>query len=222
MRRDLARLRFVREQIWEIEQARLAQLAKAPGERRNTMVCLLARVVGVGVETADMLVNEVLSRTLRDRRAVARYAGLTGAPDESGAKRREKGLAKVGNARVRRGMLQLAWRFLRFQAESSLAGRLEVTDALRHQQSLDAVRVLAPLDHKPRPFARPATGVLLLGRGHVHHAADLRLTALQRHQRAQEPSRIQPVRLGHVKIIDVPSSSRKAYAVAQRCRNEGR
>ena len=34
---------------------------------------------------------------------------------------REKGLAKVGNARVRRGMLQLAWRFLRFQAESSLA-----------------------------------------------------------------------------------------------------
>src|SRR3954453_20943929 len=75
-------------------------------------------------------------------------------------------------------------------------GRLEVTDALRHQQSLDAVRVLAPLDHKPRPFARPATGILLLGRGHVHHAADLRLAALQRHQRAQEPSRIQPVRLG--------------------------
>jgi transposase len=39
---------------------------------------------------------------------VARYAGLTGAPDESGAKRREKGLAKAGNARVRRGMIQLA------------------------------------------------------------------------------------------------------------------
>jgi transposase len=52
---------------------------------------------------------------------VARYAGLTGAPDESGAKRREKGLAKVGNARVRRGMLQLAWRFLRFQPDSDLA-----------------------------------------------------------------------------------------------------
>jgi len=36
---------------------------------------------------------------------VARYAGLTGAPDESGAKRREQGLAKAGNARVRRGMI---------------------------------------------------------------------------------------------------------------------
>jgi transposase len=121
MRRDLARLRFVREQIREIEQARLEQLERASGERRNTMVRLLARVIGVGVETADMLVNEILSRELRDRRAVARYAGLTGAPDESGAKRREKGLAKVGNARVRRGMLQLAWRFLRFQADSDLA-----------------------------------------------------------------------------------------------------
>jgi transposase len=37
--------------------------------------------------------------------AVARYAGLTGAPDESGAKRREQGLAKAGYARVRRGMI---------------------------------------------------------------------------------------------------------------------
>ena len=76
---------------------------------------------GIGVETADMLVHEVLSRDLRDRRAVARYAGLTGAPDESGARRREKGLAKAGNARVRRGMIQLAWRFLLFQKDSALA-----------------------------------------------------------------------------------------------------
>jgi transposase len=37
-----------------------------------------------------MLVREVLSRNLRDRRAVARYTGLTGSPDESGFKRREK------------------------------------------------------------------------------------------------------------------------------------
>ena len=68
-----------------------------------------------------MLVNEVLLRNLRDRQAVARYAGLTGSPDESGRKRQEKGLAKAGNARVRRGMIQLAWRFLRFQKDSALA-----------------------------------------------------------------------------------------------------
>jgi hypothetical protein len=35
-----------------------------------------------------MLVQEVFSRKLRDRKVVARYAGLTGAPNESGEKRR--------------------------------------------------------------------------------------------------------------------------------------
>src|SRR5689334_2125907 len=121
LRRDMARLRLVREQIAELVAARLERLEKEPASRPHAMVRLLARVVGVGVETADMLVHEVLSRDLRDRRAVARYAGLTGSPDESGAKRREKGLAKAGNARVRRGMIQLAWRLLVFQRDSALA-----------------------------------------------------------------------------------------------------
>ncbi|TGV18445.1 IS110 family transposase [Mesorhizobium sp. M4B.F.Ca.ET.143.01.1.1] len=120
MRRDMARLSMLRDQITTIEKARIAQLEQAPGSGHNAMVVLLARVIGVGIETADMLVHEVLSRNLRDRRAVARYAGLTGSPDESGSKRREKGLAKAGNARVRRGLIQLAWRFLRFQENSEL------------------------------------------------------------------------------------------------------
>jgi transposase len=120
LRRDMGRLRFVRDQINEIEAARLQRLEQAPPEGPHAMVRLLARVIGVGIETADMLVHEILSRNLRDRRAVARYAGLTGSPDESGEKRREKGLARTGNARVRRGMIQLAWRFLIFQKESAL------------------------------------------------------------------------------------------------------
>jgi transposase len=104
-----------------IEQARLERLEQAPPTEPHAMVRLLASVIGVGIETADMLVQELLSRNLRDRRAVARYAGLTGSPDESGSKRREKGLAKSGNARVRRGLIQLAWRFLMFQKDSALA-----------------------------------------------------------------------------------------------------
>ena len=121
VKRDMARLRFISDQINEIEKARLIRLEAAPKTGPNAMVRLLARVLGIGVETADMLVHEVLLRKLRDQRAVARYAGLTGSPDESGKKRREKGLAKAGNARVRRGMIQLAWRFLNFQKESELA-----------------------------------------------------------------------------------------------------
>ena len=123
LRRHLARLRVVREQIRAIEQERLRKLAATPaGEKGpHVMVRLIARLLGVGVETADMLVNEILSRHLRDRKAVARYAGLTGSPDESGRRRRERGLARAGNARVRCGMIQLAWRFLRFQKDSALA-----------------------------------------------------------------------------------------------------
>jgi transposase len=121
LHRDLARLAMVRDQIEAIEQARLTRLEQAPEAGPHAMVRLLASIVGVGVETADMLVQEILSRNLRDRRAVARYAGLTGSPDESGSRRREKGLARAGNARVRRGLIQLAWRFLMFQRDSALA-----------------------------------------------------------------------------------------------------
>jgi transposase len=121
LRRDMARLRFVKDQIKQIERARVRQLEQAPEQGPQQMVRLLARVLGIGIETADMLVHEILSRNLRDRRAVARYAGLTGSPDESGQKRREKGLSRAGNARVRRGMIQLAWRFLMFQKTSALA-----------------------------------------------------------------------------------------------------
>jgi len=121
LRRDMARRRLVSDQIRQIEDARLERLEQAPSDGPHAMARLLARVIGVGIETADMLVQEVLSRNMRDRRAIARYAGLTGSPDESGRKRREKGLARSGNARVRRGMIQLAWRFLMFQKDSTLA-----------------------------------------------------------------------------------------------------
>jgi transposase len=121
LKRDMERRRLVRGQIHDIERARLEHMEQAPSEGPHVMVRLLARVIGVGIETADMLVQEVLSRNLRDRQAVARYGGLTGSPDESGKKRREKGLARSGNARVRRGMIQLAWRFLMFQKDSALA-----------------------------------------------------------------------------------------------------
>ena len=121
LQRDMARRGFIVSQIREIEEARQKRLDQQPETGPHAMVRQLARVVGVGIETADMLVHEVLSRPMRDQKALVRYAGLTGSPDESGAKRREQGLARAGNARVRRGMIQLAWRFLRFQEESALA-----------------------------------------------------------------------------------------------------
>jgi len=40
------------------------------------------------------------SKNLRDEKAVARYAGVTGSPAERGSRLRENGLAKSGDARV--------------------------------------------------------------------------------------------------------------------------
>ena len=120
LRRHMARFRVITEQIKAIEQTRLQRLQRDPADKFNAMVFLLVRIIGLGVETAEQLVHEILSRNLRDRKAVARYAGLTGSPDESGARRREKGLSRSGNRRVRHILIQLSWRLLKFQPGSGL------------------------------------------------------------------------------------------------------
>ena len=129
MRRDLERRQFIEAQIRQIEAARLAQIDKAPDSKPNMMLMLLARVIGIGIETADTLVNEILLRKLRDRRAVARYGGLTGAPSRSGNINREQGLARSGNSRVRTAMVGLAWRFVRLQPDCALVKWFNVRTA---------------------------------------------------------------------------------------------
>ena len=73
--RHLARLRVVRDQIRAVEQERLRKLAASPAGDKGShaMVRLIAGVLEIGIETADMLVNEVLlapSRRVRRRRAL--------------------------------------------------------------------------------------------------------------------------------------------------------
>ena len=75
LKRDMERRRFICDQIRKIERARIERLERAPNTGPSAMVRLLARVIGIGIETADLLVHEVLLRNLRDRRAVARYGG---------------------------------------------------------------------------------------------------------------------------------------------------
>ena len=120
LRRLMDRFRVIKEQVKAIEQTRLQRMERDPTDKMNTMVFLLVRIIGMGVETAEQLVREMLFRNFHDRKAVARYAGLTGSPDESGSKRREKGLSRSGNRRVRNILIQLSWRMLQFQPDSGL------------------------------------------------------------------------------------------------------
>lgn len=118
--RGIERLRLIASQIAQIDDA-LAEEAKAAEGPSASRVRETARWKGLGFHTASLLETEIWCRNLRDRRAIARYGGITGSPDESGARRREKGLARAGNARVRKAMVQFAWRFLQFQPQAALA-----------------------------------------------------------------------------------------------------
>jgi transposase len=69
LRRDMARLAMVCEQIKALEQARLANLEQAPGTGPPAMVRLIASVIGVGIDagygSAEMigwLVDERVAR----------------------------------------------------------------------------------------------------------------------------------------------------------------
>jgi transposase len=119
LQRQMERFRLIKEQIKAIERVRLQCLQRDPAEKFNAMVFMLVRIIGLGVETAEQLAHEILSRNLRDRKAVAQYAGLTGSPDESGSKRREKGLSRSGNRRVRNILIQLSSRAARPQGSTS-------------------------------------------------------------------------------------------------------
>jgi transposase len=121
------RLDLVRRQVKAVEVDCAARVAGARHERQPSadarawgMVQQLERLVGVGASTATTLVAEVFVRRFSDRRALARFVGLTGTPDESGSRRRDRGLMKAGSARVRHVMIQLAWRLLYHQPDAAL------------------------------------------------------------------------------------------------------
>jgi transposase len=120
LRRLLARHRLISEQIKQIEAQRDLVLVNEAPNREERMIQLLVRLVGLGIETATLLVREALCRGLRDRKALAKYVGLTGTPFCSGSTAREQGIDRDGNTRVRACLIQLGWRWLQFQPASAL------------------------------------------------------------------------------------------------------
>jgi transposase len=121
--RLLDRLELVLQQIKVLEEARDAVVARdaVPRGEADSLVRRLAGVKGIGPELATLLAWEAFVRPFRDRRALAAYAGLTGTPFDSGDKRREQGIGKAGNRRLRAALVELAWLWLRYQPQSALA-----------------------------------------------------------------------------------------------------
>jgi len=80
LRRDMERLKFIREQIKAIEQARLRDLEQKPKDGLNGMIHLLARVHGLGVEQCVhnhvLLANRIFYVLLQELKHAARMREL--------------------------------------------------------------------------------------------------------------------------------------------------
>jgi transposase len=120
VRRELDRLELLLEQIKAVEAERDVLLATQQVAVPAPAAMLLG-IKGIGPEFAAILWSEGLFRHFNNRRQVASYAGLAPTPWQSGSINREQGVSKAGNPRLRTTLIQLAWLWLRHQAQSALA-----------------------------------------------------------------------------------------------------
>lgn len=90
--------------------------------RRVQMVSLLMQWRAIGERGSWTLVDEFLGwRNFTRGKQVGAAAGLIPGVWQSGDSDPEQSISKVGNGRVRRLMVQLAWGWLRFQPDSNLS-----------------------------------------------------------------------------------------------------
>jgi transposase len=121
IQRELARLELVLSQLAAVEAERDALMAQTAAADPNAPAAALTRLRGIGPEFASLLWLEALFRRFNNRRQIAAYAGLAPSPWQSGGIDREQGIAKSGNPRLRRAMVELAWFWLRHQPASELS-----------------------------------------------------------------------------------------------------
>ena len=84
------------------------------------MAATLTSLKGIGENDAILLSCEVFSRDFANRRQIGSWAGLTSVPWQSGGVDHEQGISKAGPGRVRKHLIQMSWRWLRFQPGSDL------------------------------------------------------------------------------------------------------
>jgi len=114
------RLVMTLEMIREVEAER-EQALQTQDDMASRMIRALCRIRGIGDNFAAVLTREVFYRPFQNRRQIASYLGLTPTPFQSGGMDRDRRISRAGNARARKTLIQLAWLWLRYQPDSSLA-----------------------------------------------------------------------------------------------------
>jgi len=119
--REYKRLQMVEDHIKFLKKER-----KQKVDSRETaslqQVAQLMKLNGIGANSSWVFVMEFFGwRKFRNRREVGALAGLTPTPYDSGGSRREQGISKAGNWRIRTMAVEIAWCWLRFQPHSKLS-----------------------------------------------------------------------------------------------------
>ena len=118
-----------------------AETAASSAARADTMISTLSRLKGIGANDATLLTHEVFYRQFRNRRELAGWAGLAPTPWASGDVERDQGIGRDGPAWIRAQLLQMAWRWVRYQPDGALTRWFETrtagapgTDAPNHDR----------------------------------------------------------------------------------------
>ncbi len=121
LEREYQRLSLVEAQRRALEGSRKRRLGQADTARLQRVVQLMG-LRAIGPNCAWLLVMEFFAwRGFRNRRQLGACAGLTGTPYDSGGSKRDQGISKAGNRRVRTMMVEIAWLWLRYQPNSKLS-----------------------------------------------------------------------------------------------------
>lgn len=120
LQRELQRLCMVEQQLRSLDRQQRDRYAQ-PRAASDLSAQQLCRLQGIAERSAGTLSTEMFGwRRFHNRREVGAMVGLTPTPYDSGESRREQGISKAGNKRVRRVAIELAWSWLRYQPESAL------------------------------------------------------------------------------------------------------
>ncbi len=119
--REYQRFQLVTEQLTALEQVQ-RQRVRDCRDSAYQQIYQLMQLKSVGWQSSYLLVMEFFAwREFRNRRQLGACAGLTPTPYDSGDSRREQGISKAGNRRIRRLMVELCWLWLRYQPDSALS-----------------------------------------------------------------------------------------------------
>ncbi|MBK8595330.1 MAG: IS110 family transposase [Holophagales bacterium] len=117
---ELSRHVVVHEQMLALEAQRHRGIQEE-GSANAAMSQRLMELKAIGETTAETLTREVFFRDFENRRQIGSYSGLTPSPYQSGDMSHESGISHAGNRHLRGIIVDVAWDWLRYQPQSTLA-----------------------------------------------------------------------------------------------------